>query len=83
MCLEGTFRYYFVFTGSIKASRLMFKRLTYAVLRAPLRWLDTMPVGRVLNRFTADFNTFDTRLAYGFSFAFWNFLSVIGIMVAG
>ncbi|KAF2664412.1 ATP-dependent bile acid permease [Microthyrium microscopicum] len=83
MCAEGTLRYYFVFHSSIKASRRMFESLTYAVLRAPLRWLDTVPVGRVLNRFTADFNTLDTTLAYGLSFAFWNFLAVVGIAFAG
>jgi ABC-type multidrug transport system fused ATPase/permease subunit len=83
MVLEGTTRYLVVFHGSIKASRDMFERLTYAVLRAPLRWLDTVPVGRVLNRFTADFHLFDFNQAYGLSFLFWNFLSVLGIAVAG
>jgi ABC-type multidrug transport system fused ATPase/permease subunit len=67
----------------MKASRLMFERLTFAVLRAPLRWLDTMPVGRVLNRFTADFNTFDANQAYGLSFLLFNVLLVMGIVVAG
>jgi hypothetical protein len=61
----------------------MFEQLTYAVLRAPLRWLDTVPVGRVLNRFTADFNMFDMNQAYGLSFMFWNFLQVIGVAIAG
>jgi ABC-type multidrug transport system fused ATPase/permease subunit len=81
--VEGTLRYLWVFTGSMKASRLMFERLTFAVLRAPLRWLDTMPVGRVLNRFTADFNTFDANQAYGLSFLLFYILVVIGIIVAG
>lgn len=83
MVLEGTLRYLVVFSGSIKASRNMFEQLTYAVLRAPLRWLDTVPVGRVLNRFTADFNMFDMNQAYGLSFMFWNFLQVIGVAIAG
>lgn len=81
--VEGTLRYLWVFIGSMKASRLMFERLTFAVLRAPLRWLDTMPVGRVLNRFTADFNTFDANQAYGLSFLLFNVLLVMGIVVAG
>lgn len=55
ICISGTWRYYFVFMASLKASRRLFDKLTYAILRAPLRWLDTVPVGRVLNRFTADF----------------------------
>lgn len=83
MVLEGTFRFLSVFYGSIKASRSVFERITHSVLRAPLRWLDTVPVGRILNRFTADFTTFDAHQAYGFSFAFSNVLQVFGIMVAG
>jgi ABC-type multidrug transport system fused ATPase/permease subunit len=81
--VEGTLRYLWVFAGSLKASRIMFESLTFAVLRAPLRWLDTMPVGRVLNRFTADFNTFDANQAYGLSFLLNNILLVIGIVIAG
>jgi hypothetical protein len=61
----------------------MFEQLTHAVIRAPLRWLDTVPVGRVLNRFTADFNTFDATQAYGLSFLFYNILVVLGVIVAG
>jgi ABC-type multidrug transport system fused ATPase/permease subunit len=83
MCLEGTIRYIFVFRGSLRASRSMFKDLTYSIIRAPLRWLDTVPVGRILNRFTADFNSVDSSQAYGMSYGFWNFLQVLGISIAG
>ncbi|SPO07647.1 related to multidrug transporter (yeast bile transporter) [Cephalotrichum gorgonifer] len=48
---------------SIKASKILFEKITYAVLRTPLRWLDTVPLGRILNRFTADFDTIDNQLA--------------------
>ncbi|KAF2102990.1 ATP-dependent bile acid permease [Rhizodiscina lignyota] len=82
ICIEGTLRYLLVFYGSIKASRRLFNQLTYAVLRAPLRWLDTVPVGRILNRFTADFNILDSQLAYYCSFLIYNGLVVIGIVVA-
>lgn len=72
-----------VFYGGIKASRTLFDKLTYAVLRAPLRWLDTMPVGRVLNRFTADFNQVDSQQAYNFAFCLYNAMVVAGIVIAG
>jgi ABC-type multidrug transport system fused ATPase/permease subunit len=80
---EGTFRYWITFSGSLKGSRKLFEKLIYSVLRAPLRWLDTVPVGRVLNRFTADFDMIDSRLAYTLAFAFYNLLHVIGIAIAG
>ncbi|KAH8682320.1 P-loop containing nucleoside triphosphate hydrolase protein [Xylariales sp. PMI_506] len=79
----GTARYYYIFTGSIKASRKLFARLNFVILRAPLRWLDTVPVGRILNRFTADFHSVDTRLAYSLAFGFNSLLNLIGVIVAG
>jgi len=81
--IEGTLRYLWIFYGSIKASRKLFQDITHAVLRAPLRWLDTMPVGRVLNRFTADFNTTDGMQAYAFGFSLYNIMLLAGVLVAG
>jgi len=83
ICIEGTLRYIWVFYGSLKASRRMFDKLTYAVLRAPLRWLDVTPMGRVLNRFTADFNVIDSQMANSTAFMLFNVLMVVGIVVAG
>ncbi|KAF2454202.1 P-loop containing nucleoside triphosphate hydrolase protein [Lineolata rhizophorae] len=82
ICIEGAFRYFVVMCGAILASRRVFEKLTYRVLRAPLRWLDTVPVGRVLNRFTADFNVIDSTMAMSVAFGLYNFLMVLGIFVA-
>lgn len=79
----STLRWYYIFTGSVRASRELFARLNFIVLRAPLRWLDTVPVGRVLNRFTADFHSVDTHLAYAVAFAANAFLNLLGVVVAG
>ncbi|KAJ6140558.1 hypothetical protein N7470_010354 [Penicillium chermesinum] len=79
----GTSRFYFILSSSIRASRNIFNALVFAVLRAPLRWLDTVPVGRILNRFTADFHTIDSRLGYELGFLIGNLLDVCGIIVAG
>ena len=48
----GASKYFVIYAASIRASRLMFQGLLYSVLRAPLRWIDTTPTGRILNRFT-------------------------------
>ncbi|KKZ63159.1 hypothetical protein EMCG_02536 [[Emmonsia] crescens] len=82
-CVLGPLRYGLFFNASINASRNLFDRLAYAVLRAPLRWLDTIPVGRILNRFTADFNMIDSRLGSDFGQMLYHILQVLGIMVAG
>ncbi|KAF2970424.1 hypothetical protein GQX73_g3089 [Xylaria multiplex] len=79
----STFRWYYIFSGSIRASRELFARLNFIVLRAPLRWLDTVPVGRVLNRFTADFHSVDTHLAYAVAFSANAFLNLLGVVAAG
>lgn len=75
-------RYYVVFRGSLRASRKVFQELTYRVLRTPLRWLDTVPTGRILNRFTADFQAVDSQLSSNFASVAASFLAIIGIMVS-
>lgn len=82
-CLIGTARYYFILSACVRASRNLFHGLIFAVLRAPLRWLDTVPLGRILNRFTADFHMIDSRIGYDLGFLVSDLLEVCGIMVAG
>ncbi|KAK1994844.1 ABC transporter [Colletotrichum falcatum] len=77
----GTSRFFYFFVMSYKASRRMFEGITRTVLRTPLRWLDTVPTGRVLNRFTADFNVIDNRLGMDLSGVFGAILNVIGICI--
>ncbi|KAI5927245.1 P-loop containing nucleoside triphosphate hydrolase protein [Camillea tinctor] len=81
--LLSTSRWYYVFHGSIRASRQLFAKLNFVVLRAPLRWLDTVPVGRILNRFTSDFHSVDTHMAYSLAFGASAFLNLLGVVVAG
>ncbi|ROV89185.1 hypothetical protein VPNG_10207 [Cytospora leucostoma] len=78
----GTLKYFFTFVGSIRASRQLFAKLNFVVLRAPLRWLDTVPIGRVLNRFTADFHVIDSQLAYSIAFGSTSFLALFGVLIA-
>jgi ABC-type multidrug transport system fused ATPase/permease subunit len=79
----GTWRYFWIYTGSIRASRILFDQLCFTILRTPLRWMDTVPLGRILNRFTADFNVVDSRLSNDFSFGAHNIFRLIGVIVAG
>lgn len=46
----------------LKTSQVLFERMTHAILRAPLSWIDTNPSGRILNRFTTDVFMVDRRL---------------------
>ena len=83
VCLMGTLKYFCVFIGSIRASRILFERLTYTILRAPLRWLDTVPLGRILNRFTADFVAVDSKMGHDLAFMIYQIIQLVGIIVAG
>lgn len=69
--------------AALKGSRNLFKGLIFTVLRAPLRWLDTVPLGRILNRFTADFYMVDSRLRYDLGSTVIKILEVLGVLVAG
>ncbi|KAG8988966.1 hypothetical protein FRB94_014789 [Tulasnella sp. JGI-2019a] len=48
--------------GSINASRSLFAAMLNRVSRAPSSFFDKTPVGRILNRFTADINAVDGTL---------------------
>lgn len=77
-CLRIIFTYYM----SLRASRILFRQILYTVVRTPLRWLDTVPVGRILNRMTADFDVIDNRLANSTSFFIARVLGLFSICAA-
>lgn len=81
--LVGTARYFLVFVAAIRASKVLFEDLAWTILRAPLRWLDTVPLGRILNRFTADFNMVDSRISYDMASTLHNGMHVLSVLIAG
>ncbi|KAI7817497.1 P-loop containing nucleoside triphosphate hydrolase protein [Gamsiella multidivaricata] len=52
-----------VLYGSLRAARSLYRKLLMSVVRAPLRFFDTTPVGRIMNRFSNDFETVDGSIA--------------------
>lgn len=48
--------------ASLQASRSLFLSLLKKLTRAPARFFDITPIGRILNRFTTDINTIDGAL---------------------
>ncbi|KZT57684.1 hypothetical protein CALCODRAFT_273206 [Calocera cornea HHB12733] len=45
-----------------RGGKVLFARLLKTVVRAPIRWFDTTPTGRILNRFSRDMQTIDSEL---------------------
>ncbi|KAM5466400.1 hypothetical protein MauCBS54593_006138 [Microsporum audouinii] len=80
--LIKSFSHLFIWTGTIRASKALFEKMTSRVLRTPLRWVDTVPVGRVINRFTLDFATFDSKLGDDLAYLFLDVLDLLSILVA-
>jgi ABC-type multidrug transport system fused ATPase/permease subunit len=74
----GVLQFSWLYYGSLKASRKLHGQLFIRVIKAPLRFFDTTPIGRVLNRFSKDFEIVDSVLAgnFGSSFIFKKFLKL-------
>ncbi|KDO25419.1 hypothetical protein SPRG_09361 [Saprolegnia parasitica CBS 223.65] len=54
--------------SGMRASRSLFDELTQSLMRAPMRFFDTNPLGRILNRFSGDINQIDSRIPYSISY---------------
>ncbi|KAF7360576.1 Multidrug resistance-associated ABC transporter protein [Mycena venus] len=72
-----TLRWLVLYTGSIHASTVLYKRLLEAVLFARIRFHDTVSRGRVLNRFGKDFEGIDSSLSDNFGRSTVYFISSI------
>ncbi|XP_038817599.1 multidrug resistance-associated protein 5-like [Salvelinus namaycush] len=50
--------------GTLKASSRLHEELFRKILRSPMKFFDTTPTGRILNRFSKDMDEVDTRLPF-------------------
>lgn len=50
--------------AGLKASRTLFDSMTRSLLRAPLRFFDANPIGRILNRYSEDMTEIDVEVPF-------------------
>ena len=52
--------------STLNASRIIHKLMFSKILRAPMSFFDTTPLGRILNRFSKDIDVIDVSIRYNF-----------------
>lgn len=78
----GVMRFFGIYFLAIRASGTIFDKLVFTIMHQPLRWIDAVPIGRIINRFTADFVIIDQRLPLSWIMFFTNLVRLIGICIA-
>ena len=64
----------------MNASRSLHNRMFAAILRAPMRFFDTNPSGRILNRFSKDMGAIDELLPKAMMESIQIMLVMVGIL---
>lgn len=64
-----------------KAATILNLKAVEKVLRAPMSYMDTTPMGRILNRFTKDTDTLDNEIGNQVRMLIYFLSNIIGVMV--
>ena len=75
----------FIVFARIRASIKLHNSLLIHVIHAPMRFFDTTPIGRIINRFSKDMNNIDSDVPQGFTsflrMGLWMVFSVITVCI--
>jgi ABC-type multidrug transport system fused ATPase/permease subunit len=66
---------------ALRASRNLHTEMLGTVVRAPQWWFDTVPLGRILNRFTSDVNMVDQKLVRDLSGWVYDLFVVLSVII--
>ncbi|BGP50526.1 Transporter of the ATP-binding cassette (ABC) [Rhodotorula kratochvilovae] len=66
--------------GGIQASRRIYRQLIVRILQAPIRFFDSTPTGRILNRLSKDMETIDQELPSTALYLLLEILMIMGII---
>jgi ABC-type multidrug transport system fused ATPase/permease subunit len=70
-----------LYNGSITASRRIHSQLLDRILRAKVRFFDTTPMGRIVNRFSSDLETIDQEVSPQLSFLMFSFVATMMVVI--
>ena len=79
--IAGCTRTFCNFLAGINASRRIFRRLLDKVLHSKLRFFDSTPIGRIMNRFSKDMEAIDQDLAPYMNGSFYSLVECIAIII--
>ncbi|GES92340.1 multidrug resistance-associated ABC transporter [Rhizophagus clarus] len=77
----GVIQFSWLYYGSLQASKKLYNQMFIRVIKAPLRFFDTTPIGRILNRFSKDFETIDSLLSVDLGLFLHNLLMMVGVVL--
>ncbi|CAH1791548.1 unnamed protein product [Owenia fusiformis] len=75
------FRAFLFAYGGICAAYVIHNKLLAAILKAPVSFFDTTPIGRIINRFSSDLYSIDDSLPFIMNILLAQFYGVIGTIV--
>ncbi|KAF9438519.1 hypothetical protein BGZ76_007193 [Entomortierella beljakovae] len=81
MVMNVTTTYVTMVSAAIRASSRLHERLLTKLLRLPMSFFDTTPLGRVVNRFSSDIYAIDELTPWNFISFFMCGVSVLGTIV--
>ncbi|XP_037660286.1 canalicular multispecific organic anion transporter 1 isoform X2 [Choloepus didactylus] len=67
--------------GTLHAASILHRKLLNNILRAPMRFFDTTPIGRIVNRFAGDISTVDETLPTSLRSWVLCFLGIISTLI--
>ncbi|KAF9333900.1 hypothetical protein BG006_003010 [Podila minutissima] len=67
--------------GGLKASRAMHEQLLHKITHAKVRFYDTTPLGRIINRFSSDMSSVDEDVSMGIYYLFSSVVTLVGIII--
>ncbi|XP_038069146.1 ATP-binding cassette sub-family C member 9-like isoform X2 [Patiria miniata] len=67
--------------ASLVAAKTIHQRMLRNLIKAPLRFFDTTPIGRILNRFSNDTTMIDSKLAQTFNSTMGSFMACFSAVI--